>query len=48
MTWLQMWAAQQFGSSVADATVEVVNTYGMYAARRKYELIDPTTYSLIN
>ena len=25
-----------------------MNRYGMYAARRKYELLDPSTFSLIN
>jgi hypothetical protein len=47
-TWLSLWATREFGSSVADSISSVVDRYGMYAARRKYELIDPTIYSVIN
>jgi hypothetical protein len=46
--WSQLWAAQQYGASVAAATVEVLSNYSVLAGRRKYELIDPTTYSLID
>ncbi len=48
LAWLQQWAAQQFGSNVAEATASVMTNYSMYAARRKYELVDPTLYSLVN
>jgi hypothetical protein len=47
-TWLNLWAAREFGSAVADDLSSVVDRYGMYAARRKYELIDYTIYSVIN
>ncbi|KAK7892333.1 hypothetical protein LTR67_007429 [Exophiala xenobiotica] len=47
-TWLSQWVARQFGSEVADTTATILLNYSMYAARRKYELVDPTTYSIIN
>ncbi|KAK4542853.1 hypothetical protein LTR36_006042 [Oleoguttula mirabilis] len=46
--WLEMWAAREFGSAVATQTAEVMNNYSIAAGRRKFELVDPTTYSLIN
>jgi hypothetical protein len=46
--WLNLWATREFGSSLADSISSVVDRYGMYAARRKYELVDPTIYSVIN
>ncbi|KAK5221046.1 hypothetical protein LTR72_006604 [Exophiala xenobiotica] len=47
-TWLSQWVARQFGSEVADTTATILLNYSVYAARRKYELVDPTTYSIIN
>ena len=32
---LRLWAAREFGPEVAEATADVMNTYGMLAARRK-------------
>ncbi|KAG2412534.1 hypothetical protein HFD88_010091 [Aspergillus terreus] len=46
--WLTLWAAREFGSAVAKKTGDIMNRYGMYAARRKYELLSPQTFSLIN
>lgn len=46
--WLKLWATREFGAAVAEDTADVMNRYGMYAARRKYELLTPQTYSLIN
>lgn len=46
--WLQAWASRDFGSAVAQEVASIMNTYGMLAGRRKYELVDPSTYSLIN
>lgn len=37
--WIKRWAAQSFGSSVADRTAEILNTYGLLIMRRKYELL---------
>ncbi|KAK1147750.1 ATP synthase mitochondrial F1 complex assembly factor 1 [Aspergillus melleus] len=46
--WLTLWAAREFGSPIATKTGDIMNRYGMYAARRKYELLSPQTFSLVN
>jgi len=46
--WLKLWAAREFGPEQADAISSVVDRYGTYAARRKYELIGPETFSVNN
>ncbi|KAH8813045.1 hypothetical protein F5884DRAFT_751339 [Xylogone sp. PMI_703] len=46
--WLKLWAAREFGADLAEDIASVVDRYGMYVGRRKYELIDPTTYSVNN
>lgn len=46
--WLQMWAAREFGPAVAAETATLMNNYSIAAGRRKFELVDPTTYSLID
>lgn len=48
MNWLEMWATREFGPAVANATANVMNTYSMLTARRKFEQITPQTYSLVN
>ena len=47
-TWLHMWAAREFGADVASRTADIMNNYSIAAGRRKYELIDHTTFSLID
>ncbi|PQE31461.1 immunoglobulin i-set domain-containing protein [Rutstroemia sp. NJR-2017a WRK4] len=47
-TWLTLWATREFGSEFAANISSIVDRYGMYAARRKYENIDMTVYSYIN
>ncbi|KAH6662569.1 hypothetical protein B0J14DRAFT_610451 [Halenospora varia] len=47
-TWLKLWAEREFGHEHAQDISSVVDRYGMYAARRKYELIDASTYSVLN
>ena len=47
-TWLNAWATREFGPELAANITSVVDRYGMYAARRKYELLDPTIYSVNN
>jgi hypothetical protein len=47
-TWLQLWATREFGADQASQIVSVVDQYGMLAARRKYELLNPTVYSVTN
>lgn len=46
--WLRHWAAREFGPSVAAETAALMNNYTKTVGRRKYELTDITTYSLIN
>ncbi|KAK3676622.1 hypothetical protein LTR78_003396 [Recurvomyces mirabilis] len=47
-TWLESWAAREFGQSVAAQTGALMNNYSIAAGRRKFELVDPTTYSQID
>jgi hypothetical protein len=47
-TWLSLWATREFGSTVSTATASVVDRYGMYVNRRKYELLDASIYSIVN
>ncbi|OJD40310.1 glycoside hydrolase family 115 protein [Diplodia corticola] len=46
--WTQQFAAREFGASVSQRTADVLQKYGTLVAKRKYELMDPSTYSLIN
>ncbi|GJD03303.1 immunoglobulin i-set domain-containing protein [Colletotrichum higginsianum] len=46
--WLGSWATREFGDEHASNISEILTKYGMYAARRKYELVEPHTYSVIN
>ncbi|KAI1840674.1 hypothetical protein JX266_013136 [Neoarthrinium moseri] len=46
--WLSAWAAREFGSDFAAETVDILTRYGMYAGRRKFELLEPQVYSVIN
>jgi hypothetical protein len=46
--WLEAWAARDFTPELSDRIAKVVDVYGMYAARRKYELIQWDTYSVVN
>lgn len=41
-------AAQQFGDKYADEIATLLDTYTKYNSRRKPELLEPQTYSLIN
>jgi len=45
--WLEFWAQREFGQQAA-AIASVVDRYGVLAGRRKYELLSPGTYSVIN
>jgi hypothetical protein len=42
----RLWAEREFGPMYADAIANIVNKYTKYNARRKPELLEPTTYSL--
>lgn len=46
--WLEMWATRDFGATQAKAIADVMVRYGVLAARRKYELVAPWVYSVIN
>jgi hypothetical protein len=44
--WTRQWAAQQFGPEHAAAIAAVLADYGRYSARRKPELLAPSTFSM--
>ena len=46
--WTRAWAAREFGDAYADDITDIMTRFGMYAARRKFELIEPHVYSTIN
>lgn len=46
--WEVAWAAREFGEEFAAETASIIDTYGKYAGRRKFESVDPTTYNVIN
>ncbi|PNS17608.1 hypothetical protein CAC42_3003 [Sphaceloma murrayae] len=46
--WLTRWASRNFGQKVAQDTAQIITDYSMLAGRRKYELLDARTYSIIN
>lgn len=46
--WLEMWAAREFDHDFGSEVADILNRYGMYAGRRKYELVRPDTYSILS
>jgi hypothetical protein len=44
----QLWAKRNFGPKYADDIADIMAKYTKFHARRKAELLDPTTFSLIN
>ncbi len=44
----KLWAEREFGKKHADDIADIVNKYTKYNARRKPELLEPATYSLIH
>ncbi|KAK0725247.1 hypothetical protein B0H67DRAFT_550859 [Lasiosphaeris hirsuta] len=46
--WAKAWATREFAPAFAADIAEIVQKYSMYASRRKYELVEPQTYSVIN
>jgi Glycosyl hydrolase family 115 len=46
--WLSAWVTREFGSNYTTNITSVMTRYGMFAARRKFELIEPETYSVLN
>ncbi|ORY30028.1 hypothetical protein BCR39DRAFT_598553 [Naematelia encephala] len=47
-TYLSQWAEREFGEEVKDEVAEIMMKYSMYASRRKAELVNSTTFSLVN
>jgi hypothetical protein len=46
--WAQAYAAREFGPAHAAEIADVMMKYGMYAGRRRFELVEPHIYSVIN
>jgi hypothetical protein len=46
--WVEAWVEREFGSEHVEAITDIMTRYGMYAARRKFELLEPQVYSVIN
>jgi hypothetical protein len=44
----EQWAADQFGSKHAVAIADIISKYTKYNGRRKPELLDANTYSILN
>jgi len=44
----RQWAEREFGAAYAPEAASIVDAYTNYNARRKPELIEPGTYSLVN
>ncbi len=42
------WAERQFGAKYSKEIAEVLNKYTKFNSRRKPEMLDPNTYSLVN
>ncbi len=44
----QLWATREFGLAHSSEIAEIISKYTKYNGRRKPELLEPTTFSLIN
>lgn len=44
----RLWAQREFGPQYADQIADIVSKYTKYNARRKPELLDPGTFSIVN
>ncbi len=44
----RLWAEREFGSEHAAEIAEIISAYTKYNGRRKPELLEPATYSLVN
>lgn len=45
--WTEAWAAREFGAASAKNIADILIKYGMYAGRRKVELVEPQVYSVL-
>ncbi|KAF2177104.1 glycoside hydrolase family 115 protein [Zopfia rhizophila CBS 207.26] len=46
--WLEQWSARQFDETLAKDIAMVIDKYSFLAAIRKYELIEPNSFSVTN
>ncbi|KAK3321852.1 hypothetical protein B0H66DRAFT_475250 [Apodospora peruviana] len=46
--WAKTYATREFGPAYAGEIADIMMRYGMYSSRRKFELVEPQTYSVIN
>src|SRR3569833_1408984 len=46
--WAAAWAAREFRSGAAADIADIMMKFAMYANRRKFELVEPQVYSVIN
>ncbi|KAI0509142.1 hypothetical protein F5B22DRAFT_618619 [Xylaria bambusicola] len=46
--WTTAWATREFGPKQAAEITDIMTRFGMYAARRKFELVEPYIYSVVN
>lgn len=46
--WALAWAAREFGPAVAAEVADIMVRYGVAANRRKFELVEPGSYSVLN
>ena len=44
----KLWASREFGPQYASEIAEIISKYGKFNGRRKPELLEPNTYSLVN
>jgi hypothetical protein len=44
----KLWATREFGPQYASEIADIVAKYGKFNGRRKPELLEPTTYSVVN
>ena len=44
----RLWAEREFGAEHADEIADIISTYTKFNGRRKPELLDANTYSLVN
>jgi hypothetical protein len=47
-SWTSAWITREFGSNHSERIGSIMTRYGMYAARRKFELVEPHVYSVLN
>jgi hypothetical protein len=46
--YLKLWATREFGPEYADDIADIVAKYAKYNSRRRPEMLEPNTYSLVN